>query len=141
MLNKKKKRRAASGLIIRLIDVVLILLFGFIAISEISKKSRIDLPESEAVPATAPDREVVVYIGILPDGRYLVEDETAVIDDPASLMNYVLQKQSELNNRNTRMRVRVRANHDSEVRYAFTVVNICQETKIPVGLDVIRKSR
>jgi len=141
MLNKKKKRRAASGLIIRLIDVVLILLFGFIAISEISKKSRIDLPESEAVPATAPDREVVVYIGILPDGRYLVEDETAVIDDPAALMRYVLQKQSELNSRNIRMRVRVRANHDSEVRYAFTVVNICQETKIPVGLDVIRKGR
>lgn len=141
MLTKKKKRRAASGLIIRLIDVVLILLFGFIAISEISKKSRIDLPESEAVPATAPDREVVVYIGILPDGRYLVEDETAVIDDPASLARYVLQKQSELNSRNIRMRVRVRANYDSEVRYAFTVVNICQETKIPVGLDVIKKGR
>lgn len=141
MLTKKKKRRAASGLIIRLIDVVLILLFGFIAISEISKKSRIDLPESEAVPATAPDREVVVYIGILPDGRYLVEDETSVIDDPATLMRYVLQKQGELNSRNIRMRVRVRANHDSQVRYAFTVVNICQETKIPVGLDVIKKGR
>lgn len=141
MLTKKKKRRAASGLIIRLIDVVLILLFGFIAISEISKKSKIDLPESEAVPATAPDREVVVYIGILPDGRYLVEEETAVIDDPASLMRYILQTQSELNSRNIRMRVRVRANYDSEVRYAFTVVNICQDTKIPVGLDVIRKNR
>jgi biopolymer transport protein ExbD len=141
MLTKKKKRRAASGLIIRLIDVVLILLFGFIAISEISKKSKIDLPESEAVPATAPDREVVVYIGILPDGRYLVEEETAVIDDSASLMRYILQKQSELNSRNIRMRVRVRANYDSEVRYAFTVVNICQDTKIPVGLDVIKKGR
>jgi biopolymer transport protein ExbD len=141
MLTKKKKRRAASGLIIRLIDVVLILLFGFIAISEISKKSKIDLPESEAVPTTAPDREVVVYIGILPDGRYLVEDETAVIDDATSLMRYVIQKQSELNRRNIRMRVRVRANYDSEVRYAFTVVNICQDTKIPVGLDVIKKGR
>lgn len=141
MLTKKKKRRAASGLIIRLIDVVLILLFGFIAISEISKKSKIDLPKSEAVPATAPDREVVVYIGILPDGRYLVEDETAVIEDPASLARYILQKQIDLNRRKIRMRVRVRANHDSEVRYAFTVVNICQETKIPVGLDVIKKGR
>jgi biopolymer transport protein ExbD len=141
MLTKKKKRRAASGLIIRLIDVVLILLFGFIAISEISKKSKIDLPESEAVPATAPDREVVVYIGILPDGRYLVEDETAIIGDPASLARYVIQKQSELNSRNIRMRVRVRANYDSEVRYAFTIVNICQDTKIPVGLDVIKKGR
>lgn len=141
MLNKKKKRRASSGLIIRLIDVVLILLFGFISISEISKRSKIDLPESEAVPAAAPDREMVVFIGILPDGRYLVEDETAVIDDPVILMNYILQRQGELNRRKIRMRVRVRANYDSEVRHAFTVVNICQDTKIPVGLDVIRKGR
>lgn len=141
MLNKKKKRRSSSGLIIRLIDVVLILLFGFIAISEISKKSKINLPESVSVPPTNPDREMVVYIGILPEGRFLVEDETAVIEEPASLVRYILQRQNDLNSRNIRMRVRVRANFDSEVRHAFTVVNICQDSKIPVGLDVIKKGR
>ena len=43
--------------------------------------------------------------------------------------------------RNIRMKVRVRANHDAPVRLAFAVVNICQEMKIPVGLDVIKKNR
>ena len=117
----------------------MILLFGFIAISEVSKKSQIKLAESTAVPATAPDRETVIFVGVLPDGRYLVEEESKVISNPNILVQYIDSKRNQLNNQNIRMRVRVRANHDAPVRYAFTVVDICQRMKIPVGLDVLRK--
>ncbi len=137
----KKKKKYSSGLIIRLIDVVLILLFGFIAISEVSKKSRIKLAESAAVPATAPDREQVVYIGVLPDGRYLVNEERAVIDDEAVLQRFILAERQRLNAKRIRMRVRVRANYDAPVKYAFRVVNLCRQMKIPAGLDVVRKNR
>lgn len=141
MNKSRRKQRYRTNLIIRLIDVVLILLFGFIAISEVSKRSKIRLAESTTVPATAPDRERVLYVGVLPDNRFLVEEETAVIDDPAALAAYLAQQREQLNARNIRMKVRVRANHDAPVRLAFAVVNICQEMKIPVGLDVIKKNR
>ncbi|RMI00529.1 MAG: hypothetical protein D6681_11245 [Calditrichaeota bacterium] len=137
---KKRRRRVSTATIIRLIDVVMILLFGFIAISEISKKSQIQLPKSEAVPETAPDREQVVYVGVLPEGRFLVEEETAVIEDVTTLATYLQQQRRMLAQRNRRMRVRVRANYNAPVKYAFVVVNICQELKIPVGLDVIKKA-
>ncbi len=137
---QKQKRRRRSDLILRLIDVVLILLFGFIAISEVSQRSKIELAESSTVPAAAPDREEVVYIGVLPDQRYLVEGETRLIEDDASLLGYIRSKRSELNGRNLRMRVRVRANHNAPVQPAFRVVNFCQQMKIPVGLDVVKKT-
>lgn len=139
-MSKRKKKRV-SGLIIRLIDVVLILLFGFIAISEISKKSTIKLAKSVAVPASAPDRETVVYIGVLPDGRYLVNDESQVIKDATLLTEYIRSEWVRLNRQNVLVRVRVRTNHDAPVKHAFAAVNICQDMKIPVGLDVIRISR
>lgn len=140
-MRKKNKKRLRSDLIIRLIDVVLILLFGFIAISEVSKKSKIDLAESHAVPTTAPDKEDVVYIGVLPDHRYLVEDETLVIDRADALARYIVNKQRQFQQQDRRLRIRVRANHDTEVKYAFTVVNLCQTMSIPVGLDVVKRKR
>ena len=141
MNKNRRKQRYRTNLIIRLIDVVLILLFGFIAISEVSKRSKIRLAESTTVPATVPDRERVLYVGVLPDNRFLVEEETAVIEDPAALAAYLAQQRERMEARNIRMKVRVRANHDAPVRLAFAVVNICQEMKIPVGLDVIKKNR
>ncbi|MCB0260475.1 MAG: biopolymer transporter ExbD, partial [Calditrichaeota bacterium] len=113
MNKNRRKQRYRTNLIIRLIDVVLILLFGFIAISEVSKRSKIRLAESTTVPATVPDRERVLYVGVLPDNRFLVEEETAVIENPAALAAYLAQQRERMEARNIRMKVRVRANHDA----------------------------
>ena len=134
------KRRRDAGLIIRLIDVVFILLFGFIAISEVSQRSQIKLAKSVAVPATAPDRETVVHIGVLADGNYLISDESQVITDLDLLAKYILRERGRLGRQNIHMRVRIRSNYNAPVKYAFAVVNICQDMKIPAGLDVIKIS-
>jgi len=136
----KRKKKYQSGLIIRLIDVVMILLFGFIAISEVNKKSMIKLAKSVAVPSTYPDRETVVFIGILPDGRFLVKDETSIITNIATLRRYIQSEKNRLNRQKIRMRVRIRSNYNTPVKYSFSVVRICQDLKIPVGLDVIKVS-
>ncbi len=134
-----KRNKYRSSLFIRLIDVVLILLFGFIAISEIDIRSQIKLAKSTTVPVTAPDREVVIYVGVLPDGRYLVEKESRMIEQPKVLAGYLQNKQSEFTTHHKRLKIRIRTNYDAPVKYAFAVVNICQELGIPVGLDVVHK--
>ncbi len=139
MLRRKKKKKISGGLIVRLVDVVLILLFGFISISEVDKRTKIKLAESFAVPLTAPSRERVVYIGVLPDGRYLVEDETRTISDLRTMQNYIISKRDQLNRQKIKMRIRLRVNYNAPVQPAFKVVKICQLLKIPVGLDVIKK--
>ncbi len=141
MSRHRKRKKYVSSLIIRLIDVVLILLFGFIAISEISKKSKIKLAESTSVPATAPDRESVVYIGVLPDGRYLIDDERRSVRSLNALAQYLRNERIRLNRKNSRMRVRVRSNHDAKIEYVFAAVRLCQNQNVPVGLEVIKKTR
>ena len=138
MTKSVNKRRNGSS-IIRLIDVVMILLFGFIAISEIDTRSKIQLAKSATVPITRPDREMVIYVGVLPNGEYLVEKESKRIERADVLLTYLQQKRESLQANNIRMKVRIRTNFDAPVKYAFAVVNICQRLNIPVGLDVVHK--
>jgi biopolymer transport protein ExbD len=137
-MRRSRKFFSTNGMIIRLIDVVMLLLFGFISISQISRKSMIALPRSVSVPPAVPDREEIVFIGVLPDGTFLVENETRSIIDPAMLQIYLRQTQARLAVQKTNMRVRIRANWDVSMSHVFKAVASCDALKLPAGLDVIR---
>jgi biopolymer transport protein ExbD len=127
-------------MILRLIDVVLLLLFGFISISQLNRKSLIALPRSLSVPPAIPDREEVVFVGVLPDGTFLVENESQTIAEPRILQAYLQRTQANLTKQNARMRVRIRANWDVPMSHVFKAVASCEALKLPTGLDVIRVS-
>ena len=128
-------------MIIRLIDVVLLLLFGFISISQITRKSFIKLPRSAAVQAALPDREEIVFVGVLPDGTFLVDNETRSVVDPRVLQIYLKQTQTALAQQKAVMRVRIRANWDVPMTHVFRAVAACEALKLPSGLDVIRAAQ
>ncbi|MCA9740165.1 MAG: biopolymer transporter ExbD [Deferribacteres bacterium] len=136
---KKKKRR--TGLVLRLVDVIFILLFGFIIISEVERKSVIKLAKSKTTLPDIPDKEVVVFIGVLANGQYLIEKETQVVDNLLDLEHYLDIQMQFFADQNLQMRVRIRANFDAPVKYTFPVVGACRERGIPVGVDVIKKGR
>ena len=71
---KKKKRR--TGLVLRLVDVIFILLFGFIIISEVERKSVIKLAKSKTTLPDIPDKEVVVQMNSVPG----IEELHLIID-------------------------------------------------------------
>jgi len=128
-----------GGIILRLIDVVLILLFGFISISEISRQSQIELPESEEIPLSNPDKEAILIVGITQDGRYLIEDEAQNMTNVKVLKKYIENKQHEFAKKNTEIRVRIRSNYNAPVKYAIILANICDALKIPKSIDVQHK--
>lgn len=130
-----------GSLLLRFVDVVLILLFGFISISEVSQQSRIKLPESRETPRSYPDKEKVVFIGITRDGQYLVDDESRVITDLDALKNYIQQRFNFYRARHVKMRVRYRANYDTPVRYTIQAAQICDQLGIVKGIDVKLKSK
>jgi len=134
----RKRRLRRSGLILRLIDVVFILLFGFISVSEIDKQSLIILPKSDMVEQTVPDKERIVFIGVLPTGKFLVEDETATISEIPTLRKYIEETKKLFRESGFKLKIRIRANHNSSVKYAFSIIQICQDMDIPVAMDVIR---
>lgn len=63
-----------STFLIRFIDVGLIILFGFIVISEITIRSQIELPGSDPVDSQE-ERDLTLFvINIDPDNRYRLTD-------------------------------------------------------------------
>lgn len=129
-----------GGIVIRLIDVVLILLFGFISISEISSKSMIHLPKSTQTQYSLPDKENLLIVGITPQGKFLVEDESRLLSDFQSLKNYILNKNDENIKNKIETRVRIRSNWNTPIKYTIAVANLCDELKIPKGMDVVLKN-
>lgn len=70
---------ATRGFLIRFIDIGLIVLFGFLMISDIDALSRVELagaPQSVAEPAevTEDDERGFIAVDILPDGRFVLSD-------------------------------------------------------------------
>ncbi|MDZ7263855.1 MAG: biopolymer transporter ExbD [candidate division KSB1 bacterium] len=128
-----------SGLIIRLIDIVLILLFGFISISEISSTSVIQLPQSKQMLYSFPDRENLVIIGITAEGKFLVENESEIISDFNNLKYYITTKLQENRSENIDTRVRIRSNWNTPIKYTLAVANFCDYLKIPKGVEIILK--
>ncbi len=127
-----------SGSLIRLIDIVFILLIGFISISEINERSRIKLPESAETPPSNPDKERVVFVAIDSTGGYLVENETQLISDAQTLYHYLKNKTQESVSQNEELRVRIRSNFNTPIKYTMAAADICDELGIPKGIDVRR---
>lgn len=129
-----------SGLIIRLIDIVLILLFGFISISEISSTSVIQLPKSKQMLYSFPDRESLVIIGITADGKFLVENESEIISDFNDLKYYITSKLQANKDEKIDTRVRIRSNWNTPIKYTLAVANFCDYLNVPKGIEIILKS-
>lgn len=130
-----------GGIVIRLIDIVLNLLFGFISISEISNRTVIHLPRSEQVTYSLPDKEALIIIGITAEGQFIVENETEEIADFKDLKYYLVTKQKENDKNKIMMRVRIRSDWNAPIKYTLAVANLCDYLYIPKGMDVSLKSK
>lgn len=126
---------------IRLIDVVFILLFGFISISEISERSKVDLPKSTETPPSNPDKERVFFLGIDQQGHYLVENESKTLAGARELFFYLREKSGAVRDQGESLRVRIRSNWDTPIKYTMAAADICDNLGIVKGIDVRRATR
>jgi len=122
-----------GGFLIRFVDVVLILLFGFIIISDIDEDSQIILPQSTETPPVPPDFEEVVFIGITNDGVYLLEEETVAVTSAPELERYLIGKKERFGDH---LKVRIRSNYDTPIYYATVAAKLCDDNGITKSLDV-----
>lgn len=127
-----------GGNILRLIDVVLILLFGFISISEVSHRSKIQLPKSTETPTTPPDKETIIVVGVSPKGAFLVNNESSLLSSAQELRDFLTLEKQKAVKAKARLKVRVRPNWNTPVEHAMTVAAICDQLQLPKGLDVRR---
>lgn len=119
--------------LLRFVDVVLILLFGFIVISDLDEDSMILLPASTETALPLPVTDVVLYIGVTNDGEFFDEREKVLLQNTDQLRTYILNHQRRFGDF---AKVRIRANYDTPTKYAILVAQICDELNIKKAIDV-----
>jgi len=122
-----------SGFVVRFVDVVLILLFGFISISSV-QATEIELAESTETPAPLPEVEQVVFVGIRPDGTYLVDEERREVRGPNALLQFIAAEVTRLGD--SPVKVRIRASRDTPMRYLVDAARVCDQLGLPKALEV-----
>ncbi|NOZ60266.1 MAG: hypothetical protein GXO74_01155 [Calditrichaeota bacterium] len=137
---------SGSGVIIRLIDIVLLLLFGFIAISEIEKKSPVKLPQSVARVKNKQEEDELLILGItLNENKkltFIVEAEDATLPSLRSVKDKILRRRKTLAEEfDRKLKVRIRSDWNLPIKYTMKIAKFCQKNNIPVGMDVETKSR
>ena len=124
--------------LLRFVDVVLILLFGFIVISDIDEDSDIVLPSSSETIMFQLGAEVVLFIGITTNGDFIDERQNILLESEESLIRYIRQHK---NRYGDMAKVRIRANYDTLAQYAIRAAEICDELGIKKAIDVRIVSR
>lgn len=129
---------ARSILMIRMIDIVFILLFAFIAVSHIGSSSAIEPPQSTEAMESAPAGTHTVIIGVTKEGAYPVESGGTVLRNMNELKRYLMQQASKASSQGAQLGVRIRANWDSPVEYGLAVARLCRDMGFAKGLDVVK---
>jgi biopolymer transport protein ExbD len=122
-----------SGFVVRFVDVVLILLFGFISISSV-RATEVELARSTEVPAPPPDFEEVVFVGIRPDGTYLLDEERLEVRGARQLFAALADELAGVGD--VPVTVRIRASREAPMRYLVDAARVCDELGVPKALEV-----
>jgi len=122
-----------SGFVVRFVDVVLILLFGFISISSV-RSTKIDLARSSETPAPPAQTEEVIFVGIRPDGTYLVDDERSEVRGGRELLRFLASELDRIGDRP--VTVRIRASHNTPMGFLVDAARVCDELGVPKALEV-----
>ena len=127
-----------GSIIVRLIDLVFILLFAFIAISQFSNAQEIEVAKSTEASPYDQDSTKVVVVGVLKNGQYPIDDGQIVLPDSIRLYHYLAGEADRALQAGVPFGVRIRAAWDSPLHYAMTAAQICKALGLPKGLDVMK---
>ena len=128
-----------GGLLIRLIDVAMIILFGFIAISDIKVRAQIKLPseqknEEERRDDTEP---ALIFVRIGLDNRVELSDagdirETLLI---SQLESRLVELVGVFNTRGVEMVALIEPHEDSIMQHTIDVLDICERHNIAKNIN------
>ncbi|RMF61309.1 MAG: biopolymer transporter ExbD [Calditrichaeota bacterium] len=128
-----------GGLIIRLIDVAMIILFGFIAISDIKVKAQIKLPaKDETPPAEQKEDPTLLFVTIGLDHRYTVKREDEIVAGALSLEQLeqqLLRHKDEFSSRGQEFVVLLEPDQDSPIQFTIDALDICERNGIPKNIN------
>jgi len=128
-----------GGLIVRLIDVVLIILFGFIAISDIQVKRQIRLPGPSQKEEKPQEENEFIFVKIDRKGKFLVEVENKRVlksRDLNKLRKCLVKTASDLSREKKRPVVIIDPEAEAILQTTIDVFDICEEENLPKSIHI-----
>lgn len=121
-----------GGLIIRLIDVVLIILLGFLTISDFSLKTQIKLDLSG--DESKREREkVIITVRILPNKNFYIKEsdqDERLLQRAKTLETYLSNRSKDCKQKKAPLMVVIEPHLDTEMQVTVDVLNICEKLQI-----------
>ena|SRR3990172_2129322 len=128
-----------GGLIIRLIDVAMIILFGFIAISDITVKAQIKLPSEQTDQSQTNQKEPrLIFVKIdLERGYVLAEGYTEILSttDIVQLENNLIQLLDQSRAEGREMVVLIEPDENSMIQKTVDVMDVCERNQISKNIN------
>lgn len=133
----------SNGMIIRLVDVVLIVLFGFLMISKIQQQVDIPLPHSKGENIAAQTDKDVFDVFIRADGRiqcgwidsrYQVQMPLDNSDKDFARAKYNELKELIAEANPHKIPVAIQAEYDSPTQFTVDMLDICKDLGMPKSL-------
>ena len=129
------------GLLLRFIDVGLILLIAFIAISEIEIVSQIPMPGTDEQEQPQEERaQTLVVVQVKEDssfnlGRMEASDNLVSLPDLATLEQQLLELRNQERTQGKDIVVVIEADNLSQIQWTVDVLDLCDEYNIPKNIN------
>ena len=129
------------GLLLRFIDVGLILLIAFIAISEIEIVSEIPMPGTNDEAEVQEDRaQTLVVVQVKEDSSYQLgladtRDDLRVVADVISLEQQLLALRDDERASGNDIVVVIEADNLSQIQWTVDVLDLCDQYNIPKNIN------
>jgi biopolymer transport protein ExbD len=124
-------------MILRLVDIVLIVLFGFMCISTIESQKRVELPQSTEIPATPPDTLENVTVSIDVRGQFFIRGEVTS-SSYEEVESYIENAQKTVSASKKSLRLRIRADRSAPMHTVKWLTELCDALQIERSLIVVR---
>ena len=122
-------------MIIRLIDIVLLVLFGFISVSNLDDQTKVELPRSEEIPRAELETKDRVTISVDVMGEYYLQGSFK----PSSLDEVAQYLDDEKETWGSReMRILIRSDSGTPMASIKALVKLCSERGMDASFVVIK---
>jgi len=125
-----------GGTIIRLIDVVLIILLGFLGITDFEQKSQIKLP-SAVESGQREIKQQFIFLDIKSDNRFeIIDGQNPVkeVEGIAALEKLIVQLNHYYIQNFKQMILVIEPNLETMIQTTVDVMDICEKNQIPKNL-------
>lgn len=128
-----------SGLIIRLIDVAMIILFGFIAISDIKVRAQIKLPSQDEEQQPEPEqRPVLLFVEIGLDKVVRIMQDDQILTETTDLQQLetaLVQTVEGIRAEGRKAVVLIEPDEDSPIQFTVDLLDMCERHNIPKNIN------